>query len=285
MRTPLMDRVAVVTGASTGIGRATALKLAHAGTRLALVARSKDKLESLADEVSEIARQRADAEVNGKDGVDPAALVAVADVADPDAVATMAERVRGTFPQVDILVNNAGIGHWSSFAETPPEKVRKIMEVNFFGALHCTRAFLPRMLERRSGTLVFVSSGLGELPFPNSSIYCASKHAMNGFAGSLRAEVEPAGVHVLLVMPGGTDSEFFKANEFPAPVLSEFLGQHLDSSEKVAERIVAGIRRGRRRVVLKLWNDLGLRLAKALPGLQARFLRRIGERLADGKET
>ena len=114
----------------------------------------------------------------------------------------------------------------------PLERIRAVFEVNFFGAVHCTKAFLPAMLERRQGTIVFVSSGFGELPFPYTAAYCASKHALNGFAGSLRAEVEPLGVRVLLVMPGRTRTAFFEANTYPAGVLSRYLLQRAVPPER-----------------------------------------------------
>jgi short-subunit dehydrogenase len=191
----------------------------------------------------------------------------------------MADRVRRDAGTPDIVVNSAGIGHWAPVVELSLERIRAVFEVNFFGAVHCTKAFLPAMLERRQGTVVFVSSGLGVLPFPNTGAYCASKHALNGFAGSLRAEVEPLGVNVLLVLPGGTRTAFFEANAYPADVLSRYLFQRLVPPERVARRIVRAVIRGRRRVVMGRLNDLGLRLAGALPELEGAFLSFVGKRV------
>ncbi|MBI4541183.1 MAG: SDR family oxidoreductase [Gemmatimonadetes bacterium] len=275
MRRSLAGRVAVVTGASSGIGRATAMALARQGARVALVARSEEKLREVAEEITSDARDggaRAAAE-------HPRALVVPTDVADPRAVETMAVRVGAALGPVDILVNNAGIGHWSPFVELAADRARRILEVNLFGAFHCTWAFLPEMLERGSGTIVFISSGFGALPFPWSSVYCASKHAVNGFAGALRAEVEPLGVRVILVMPGVTRTGFFGANAVPAEAILSSVGGRAQTPEEVARRVVSAIRRGKRRVVPMLRDDFGLRLAAAVPEGQAWFLARVGRRL------
>jgi len=191
----------------------------------------------------------------------------------------MAERVRRDAGTPDIVVNNAGIGHWAPAVELPLERIREVLAVNFFGAVHCTKAFLPAMLARGQGTMVFVSSGFGVLPFPYTGAYCASKHALNGFAGSLRGEVEPLGVNVLLVLPGSTRTAFFEANAYPADVLSRYLLQRSVSPERVAGRIVRAVIRGRRRLVVGWLNDLGLRLAGALPELEAAWLALVGRRL------
>jgi short-subunit dehydrogenase len=176
-------------------------------------------------------------------------------------------------------VNNAGIGLWGSVVELFPERIRQVFEVNFFGAVLCTKAFLPGMLERGKGTVVFVSSGFGVLPFPCTAAYCASKHALNGFAGSLRAEVEWQGVDVVLVLPGGTRTEFFVTNAYPADALSRYLFQRLVSPDHVARRIVRAVILGRRRVVIGRLNDLALRCAGALPELQDAFLAFVGGRV------
>jgi short-subunit dehydrogenase len=265
----LAGRLAVVTGASSGIGLATAEALARAGARLVLVSRSAARLETAASAL-------ASATVGG-----PPPVVVPCDVADPVGILAMTDRVHREAGPPDVLVNNAGIGHWGPVAELPVERVRAVVEVNFFGAVHCTMAFLPAMLERGRGTVVFVSSGFGAIPFPYTAAYCASKHALNGFAGALRAEVEPRGVRVLVVLPGATRTAFFEANAYPADVLSRYIFQRLAAPEQVARSIVRALVRGRRRVVVGRLNDLGLRLAGALPELQAAFLARVGRRILE----
>jgi short-subunit dehydrogenase len=264
---PLADRLAVVTGGSSGIGLATAKALARAGARVVLVARGAARLEAAAREV------RRDA------GHDGPVLALPCDVADADLVRVMADRVLDEAGTPDLLVSNAGIGHWAPVAQMPLERIRAVLEVNFFGAVHCTKAFLPVMLARGQGTLVFVSSGFGAIPFPNTAAYCASKHALNGFAGAVRAEVEPLGVRVLLVLPGVTRTAFFEANAYPAEVLTHHLLQRAVPPERVAARIVGAVIRKRRRLVVGGLQDLGLRLVGALPELGAAGLALIGRRL------
>lgn len=278
-------QTAVVTGASRGIGQATARALAREGARLALVARSEDDLGELA---SRIAREAASGDGDGEpertgsaERPEPPAWAEPADLTDPGQVEAMAARVVERLGVPDLLINNAGIGHWSSFLGTDPERVARIMEVNFFGSLRCTRAFLPGMLERGSGSVVFVTSGLGELPFPRSSIYCASKFALHGFARSLRAEVASRGVHVMLMMPGGTDTAFFADNDFPRPVVQRYLSRDLDPPEAVAERLLKGLASRRGRITMSRRTDLALRLTYLFPGLTERLLRRFGRETTD----
>ena len=267
----LAGRVAVVTGASSGIGLATATALAAAGARLVLVSRSRPRLEAAARDVAAAGP-----------GTSPP-LVVPCDVSDPGAVRDMAERVQRDAGVPDVVVNNAGVGHWGPVVELSLERIHEVFAVNFFGAVHCTKAFLPGMLERGRGTVVFVSSGLGALPFPRTAAYAASKHALNGFAGSLRAEVEPLGVDVVLVLPGGTRTAFFAANAYPADVLSRHLFQRFVPPERVAQRIVRAIVGRRRRVVIGRLNDVGLRLAGVLPEMEGAFLSFVGKRLLRGR--
>jgi short-subunit dehydrogenase len=264
----LAGRVAVVTGASSGIGLATARALARAGARLALVSRSEARLGAVVREIAG----------DAVGGLLP--LTFPCDVSDPAAVRAMADGVLRDAGPPDIVVSNAGIGHWGPVTELPLERMRAVLDVNFMGAVQCAQAFLPAMLERRQGTLVFVSSGFGEIPFPYTAAYCASKHALNGFAGSLRAEVEPRGVRVLLVLPGSTRTAFFESNAYPADVLSRYLFQRAVPPERVARRLVRGVIRGRRRVVVGRLTDVWLRLFRALPELEGAYLSLVGKRLA-----
>jgi uncharacterized protein len=267
MRRSLAGGVVVVTGASSGIGLATAKALAGLGARLVLVSRSEARLEGAVAAVAQ------------GPGTLSRPQPYPCDVSDPEAVRGLAERVLRDIGTPDVVVSNAGVGHWAPVAELPLERIRTVLAVNFLGAVHCTKAFLPAMLSRGRGTMVFVSSGFGILPFPRTAAYCASKHALNGFAGALRAEVEPLGVNVLLVLPGGTRTPFFEHNAYPADVLSRYLLQRVVPPERVAQRIVWALAHGRRRVVIGRLNDLGLRLVAALPELQGAFLARVGRQI------
>ena len=187
-------RVALVTGASSGIGRALALRLAQKGMRLALVARRSADLEALAAEIT-------------RDGGDACAFAC--DVERAADVTATARAAIERFGAVDLLVNNAGYGHHRTFLDWDLDDMERMMRVNYVGALRFTKALLPGMVERGRGSLVFVASVAGKIATPDESAYCASKFAMIGLAQSLSLEVEDAGVHVLVVCPGVIRTPFF----------------------------------------------------------------------------
>jgi NADP-dependent 3-hydroxy acid dehydrogenase YdfG len=175
----------LVTGASRGIGAAIARAFAARGATLGLVARGRDALEELARELP---------------GEGHAILTA--DVSDADEVAAaLAE-----FGDVDVLVANAGLTHYRPFAEQPLDEVRQMNDVNWLGTLHTVRAALPRMIERRSGHIVVVSSGGGVRGFPHAAVYNGTKAAQRGFAEALRHELAGTGVSVTTVYPGEVET-------------------------------------------------------------------------------
>lgn len=185
----LTDTVAVVTGASSGVGEATARRLADEGCRVALVARRADRLESLADDV-------------GRDR----ALPVPTDVTDTDAVEAMVETVVDEFGTVDLLVNNAGVLFGDPVAESDPADFDDLLDVNLRGAMHVTRAALPHVLDG-GGHVVIVSSMNAQYPAAGASAYTASKYGINGFCDSLRREMNEEDVRVTVVMPGPIQSE------------------------------------------------------------------------------
>jgi short-subunit dehydrogenase len=194
--TSYQGKTAVITGASSGIGRLLAMRLARAGARVALVARRATELHEVA----------AGIERGGG-----SALVLPCDVAERAAVFAAAEQARTQLGGVDILVNNAGYGHHRRFLEWDVDDMERMLRVNFLGALYWTKALLPQMVERRTGWIVFVASVAGKLGVPEESAYAASKFAMVGLAEALSLEVEDAGVHVLTVCPGAINTPFFDA--------------------------------------------------------------------------
>lgn len=175
----------IVTGASTGIGRVTALRLAGRGARVWAAARDERRLESLAAE-------------------HPGITAVPADVADD---ADRAVLVKQCDP-VDVLVNNAGVG-WKGVVETMPrDKVRQLFDVNVLALIDLTQRVLPGMLERRRGHIVNVGSIAGYVAAPGESVYCATKFAVQGFTDGLRREVARRGVQVTLIAPGPIKTEF-----------------------------------------------------------------------------
>lgn len=182
----LAGKVALITGASSGIGRATALRLAGLGARLALTARRADALE----EVAAAARQK---------GAE--ALVAPADVTDAEACRRAVAAAVERFGRLDVLICSAGVSMRTLFAETDLRAMEEVMHVNFFGTLYPTYHALPHVKAAR-GSLVAISSLVGKRGTPTYSIYGASKFAVQGLYESLRIELAPDGVHVGVVSPG-----------------------------------------------------------------------------------
>lgn len=189
----LADRVALVTGASRGVGRAIALGLAAAGARVAITARSQEALD---DVISEL------------EAAGATALPLVADVTDLAAVERMAAETERELGPVDVLVNNAGVCEaigptW----EVDPTLWWHDVEVNLRGPFLCSRAVLPQMLSRRSGTIVNVSSYNAGRPDPYLAGYSAAKAALVHFTGSLAAETETSGISVFAIAPGTIDTD------------------------------------------------------------------------------
>jgi 3-oxoacyl-[acyl-carrier protein] reductase len=183
--------VAVVTGASRGIGREVAVRAARKGARVGLVARSRGDLEAVL------------AEIGGR------GAVATADVADREATEQALAQLAAELGPVDILVNNAGIGAWGRVVDTPVEEFERLIRVNYFSAVYATKAVLPSMLERRRGHIVNLASIAGRIGAPLEAAYSGSKFAMVGFTEALAFEVGPHGIGVSMVNPGPVKTEFF----------------------------------------------------------------------------
>ncbi|CAN5446877.1 oxidoreductase [soil metagenome] len=174
-----------ITGCSTGFGRALATHLLENDYRVAVTARDAGKVQDLVD-------------------INPGNALAIAlDVTNPEQVKAAVEKAESHFGRVDVLVNNAGFGYFGAIEESDEADVRSMFEANFWGLAEMTRAILPKMRERRSGTIVNVSSIGGFVAFPGIGYYNASKFAVNGFTESLKKEVAPLGINVILVQPSG----------------------------------------------------------------------------------
>lgn len=185
MRQPLGKEVAIVTGASSGIGAATASELGRRGAAVVLAARRAHQLEAHAHSI-----RRAGGE----------AVAVPTDVADAAQVRRLADRTRAAFGRVDVLVNNAGAGWWRPLARTSPDEVVRLLEVNLLGAMLLTRAVLPEMLERRHGAIISVGSLSGRVAM--EPLYSATKYGLRGFSLALRRQLAGSGVSVSLVSPG-----------------------------------------------------------------------------------
>jgi short-subunit dehydrogenase len=192
-RLDLTGARAIVTGASSGIGHALALRLAEQRVRLVLASRNRERLQDLAWTI-----QRR----NGEAHVIPT------DVADAAQRAHLIETAVDALGGLDILVNNAGVGALGPFIKASQERLRRIFEVNFFGCTELTRLALPHLRQGRNPMLVNISSILGHRAIPGTVEYCASKFALQGWSEGLRAELALLGIHVIVVSPGSTETEF-----------------------------------------------------------------------------
>ncbi len=251
---------AVVTGASSGIGRAIALELARQGAKLILVARSGDKLGALADEIHN----------SGGHG-----LTLVGDITEDVVRRRVVEQAESEFGGLDILVNNAGISAHGRFRTASPERLRRIMDVNFFAAVELIRAALPLLESGRQPIVVNVGSILGHRGIPFNSEYCASKFALQGFSESLRAELAGQGIDVLVVSPGSTDTEMFEhliEREEDLP----WAGRRGVPAEHVARRTVRAIRLGRHEITPSWPGWMLVWLNRMAPRMVDRIMRRLG---------
>ena len=193
MTDSLRDKVAIITGASSGIGEATARRLAESGARVVLAARRVERLEALA------------ADIERREG---AALVAPTDVTDERSVQRLARTALDAFGRIDILINNAGIMPLSPIAKLKVEEWDRMIDVNIKGVLYCVAATLPTMLEQGSGHIINVSSVAGRRPFPSGTVYSATKFAVRAISQGLRLELSPIeGIRVTDIEPGVVATE------------------------------------------------------------------------------
>jgi short-subunit dehydrogenase len=227
----LMDVGAIVTGASSGIGRILAQELAINGARVALVARREAELTALAEEIS------------AHPSVSRIPDVLPCDVSDRDEVERAAITATERLGSVDLLVNNAGYGHHRRFVDWTIEDMERMMRVNYFGSLYWTKAVLPQMISRRRGWLTFVSSIAGRIAPPEESAYAASKFAVTGLAESLTNEVLDDGIHVLTVYPGVIRTPFF--DEEALARMPAVARRQMIAPEKLVKAILNALAAGR----------------------------------------
>lgn len=256
----LVGKVALVTGASSGIGAATAKALAREGVRVALLARREDRLEEVADEIR---RQPGHA------------MVCSADVTDRETVKAVVERVLGQWKRIDILVNNAGRGIAAPLEATTPEELRALLEVNLVSVLTVTQAVLPGMLQHASGHIINVSSVAGRRGVPLYSAYNATKFALVGMSEALRMELSGTGVQVSIVYPIYTETEFL-AVELKKTEPKRY--GPIQTAEQVARAIVRCARRPRPEVYpyppARILAVLSALAPRFVDWMMARLLRR-----------
>ena len=254
----LKNKVAVVTGASRGIGAAIAEALAAEGCRLALAARSVDRLEGVAEEL----RSRYGVEV----------LSVPTDISEECQARKLIETAAGHFGCVDILINNAGMGIYGAVDELHLDDLRHVFEVNFFGPLAALQAAVQQMRRQGGGTIVNVSSIVGKFAQPLGGGYTATKYALQGASGAARAELKRDNIDLILICPGLTETEFSQNSRISVPGAEHRQGERHSLArgvepEKVGLRTVKAIRRGEREVYITFFDRVLVTLAVLFPGL------------------
>ena len=236
----------VVTGASSGIGRAIALAYAARGAAVGLIARREERLAEVAEEV------------RTRGGSPRIAVADVGDLAELDAAI-------GEMGDVDVLVNNAGTEGGAPFVDIPVDRVEQVLAVNTLSAMRATRAVLPAMIARGTGAVVFVSSVAGRIGVPSAGAYSASKFALAGLAESLDLELANTGVHVCLVDPGPVRTETWPHRDVPKPFVL--------TPERVARRVVRAVDRRRPEIVVPSYYRVVYALGVIAPPLYRTVLR------------
>jgi len=248
-------RVAVVTGASSGIGAATARALAERGWHLVLLARREDRLRALA------------AEISGE--YEPC------DVGRRDDVERVAASVLERHPQIGLLVNNAGIPGRRGFAEIELDRLEEVLRVNYLGAVWCLRAFLPGLEAAGRSDVVNIVSVAGAVAFGPAGPYSASKHAQLAFSRSTTGELRSRGIHVHTVNPGFVETEGFpQATVLRSAVMRRFIVD----PDHVARHVLKVLDDDKRETFVPAWYRVAAVAQALVPGLVARLASRSGYR-------
>jgi short-subunit dehydrogenase len=274
--TAIRGAAAAVTGAASGIGRALALELAARGCDLALADRDEAGLREVAAEIARAHPRKVT--VHG------------VDVAQPDQIAAFAQSAVAAHPGLNIVINNAGVALMGTFDEVAQAQMEWLMNINFWGVVHGTRAFLPHLSQQREAHIVNLSSIFGIIGPPGQTAYAAAKFAVRGFSESLRHELQRAGspVHVLVVHPGGVATNIARNSRSGAGMTDN--GRRAQSIERfdkaaktnpqaAAQRIIAGIENNKPRVLIGKDAHIMDLLQRLLPGTYWAVVARKFERM------
>lgn len=256
----LKNKVVIITGASSGIGKALVQCYHRAGSKVVLAARSMDKMEAIAGELE------------GKES--GRTLCVRTDVSKQEDCERLIEEAVKHFGRIDVLVNNAGISMRALVQDLEVSVIEQVMQINFFGTVYCTHAALKHIRQSK-GSIVGVSSIAGFRGLPGRSGYSASKFAMHGFLESLRTELLESGVHILVACPGFTASNIRKValtGDGSAQGNTPLKEQKLMSAEEVAERIFQSVNRRKRTLVLTTQGRMTVLLNKLFPKFMDRMV-------------
>ena len=256
----LDNKVVWITGASAGIGEATAHQIAKEGGKLVLSARRVEELDRVERELG-----LSEADV----------LVLPMDVTDVGSFEGLAKQVIGKFGRIDVLFNNAGISQRGDVLGTSMDVYQKLFDVNFFGVVALTKVVLPYMIAQKSGQIAVTSSLSGKLGTPKRSGYCATKHALHGFFDSLRAEVVEHNIHVLLVCPGYINTDISMnalaadGSKYGKKDVNQVTGL---SPQVCAKKIVAGLKYRKSEIYMGGKEVLGVYLKRFFPKLLEKII-------------
>ena len=255
----MKNKVIIITGASSGIGKALAFALAKKGNKLVLAGRNKEKLNAVLQKINE---------------VNISAISIVTDVCKKEDCKNLINKCITEFGRIDVLINNAGISMRALFNESDLEIIYKVMNTNFWGTVFCTKYALPYLLQS-NGSLVGVSSIAGHIGLPERSAYSASKFAMNGFLESVRNENMENDLHVLIACPGFTASNIRKAaltKDGTPQKESPRNEQKMMTAEKVAKNIICAIDCKKDTLTLSINGKLAVWLNRFFPKLAKRLV-------------
>jgi short-subunit dehydrogenase len=251
----IKGKVVIVTGASSGIGEATAFKFGVEGAKVVLAARRVEKLQALAGQIAAM-------------GTGAETLVVQADLSRLDDIQSMVGQTLEKFGRIDVLVNNAGFGRLDWLEKLDPvQDIQAQMDVNVMGVIQTTRQVLPIMIGQRSGSIINMGSMAGLVGTPTYSIYAATKHAVHGFSEALRREVKPWGIDVSMVYPGGVVTEFSRHAGIKRKTNAATPKFMLLTADQVADAVLKLVRRPRRMLIIPWLWSVTVFMNKFLPGL------------------
>jgi NADP-dependent 3-hydroxy acid dehydrogenase YdfG len=259
IKSEFTDKVVIITGASSGIGKACALEFAGQGAKIVLAARNENDLLKVKNSIINMGEE---------------ASFIKTDVRKIDDCKDLIDKTIVEYGKIDILINNAGISMRASFEDLDLQIIKEVMDTNFYGSVYCTKFALPHLLKQK-GTVIGISSISGLTPLPGRTGYCASKHAMDGFFNTLRVENIERGLNVLVVHPGFTcsnirNSALDKNNQAQIETPRDE-GKMMSSSE-VAQIIVKATLKRKRDLILTPQGKLVVWLYKIFPGIADRLI-------------
>ncbi|HYV93374.1 MAG TPA: SDR family oxidoreductase [Chitinophagales bacterium] len=259
MESSLKNKVVIITGASSGIGKACAIAFANAGCKVMLAARDEVKLTTVMNEITQ------------RDGI---AAVCKTDVSKEEDCQQLINATIKQFGTIHILINNAGNSMRALFSEVDLKVLKELMNINFWGAVYCTKHAMNEILKNK-GSIAGISSIAGYKGLPGRTGYSASKFALQGFLESLRIENLKTGIHVMIVCPGYTTSNIRNAalnKEGIAQGETPFDESKLMSAEKVADEIVKGVVKRKRTIILSMQGKMTVLFNKFFPRMMDRMV-------------